>query len=367
MTRIDGFGTIDGLLAEACELNDSPAKIALLEQAVRLADSQNSIEESIEIRFTLMDAAAFGGASEKLIVAFSWVLATFDRDPELVDVARLLWKYKWVLGHAPDFPEISKTRLLGLCQDFKNRLLQHGYGLSSYYRYLDSIYTCLGDTKNATKYFKKWFNSERDDNSNCQACDLNAKVSQLIDLEQTEKALKLASPILNREMTCGSLPHAAYTNFLFPLAKAGKTELADQFSRLGYRLTTGKHDFLDDNATHLSFMTYRNELKRAANCFEKHLPMAISSGNPSNRLEFFAACFSFLEWLVGHNLKRAATLRVPKSIDVVADDGSLEPHELLAWFGEQVTELSSRFDKRNGNTHISSAIAERHDLVVNSG
>src|SRR5678809_1440314 len=52
---------LDKLQREAWELEASPAKVAILEQAVQLADSLGDLDESFSIRQDLIEAATFGG------------------------------------------------------------------------------------------------------------------------------------------------------------------------------------------------------------------------------------------------------------------------------------------------------------------
>src|SRR5439155_17014048 len=95
---------IDKLTEEAELTGHGPAKIGLLEEAVRLADTHGDTEAGFNIRLTLMEASSFAGRPDLLLVAFSWCLAQHDRDPDLFGDEDLLWKYKWVVNHLPDFP-----------------------------------------------------------------------------------------------------------------------------------------------------------------------------------------------------------------------------------------------------------------------
>jgi hypothetical protein len=82
------------LLAGAEGLRDSPEKVAVLEEAVRHADSAGTLELQYGAREGLAEAAYFGGAPDKAIVAYTWCLAQFDRHPGRFNEWRLLWRYK---------------------------------------------------------------------------------------------------------------------------------------------------------------------------------------------------------------------------------------------------------------------------------
>ena len=73
---------VDELYEQAYGLPDGPSKLALLEEAIRLADTHQDAALGDEIRADLVRAATFSGYPEKALVAFSWRLAQADRDPD---------------------------------------------------------------------------------------------------------------------------------------------------------------------------------------------------------------------------------------------------------------------------------------------
>src|SRR6266540_2526844 len=86
---------VDELLYEAAGLEDGPSKIALLEEAVRLADTHGDGYRGYEVRQQLIHTATFGGYPEKALVAFTWCLAQCDREREGRLDYTMMWKYKW--------------------------------------------------------------------------------------------------------------------------------------------------------------------------------------------------------------------------------------------------------------------------------
>ena len=63
------------LLGESYGLEDGDAQIALCEEAVRLADLKGDLKLQYAAREVFIRACIFGGASEKALVAFAWLLA----------------------------------------------------------------------------------------------------------------------------------------------------------------------------------------------------------------------------------------------------------------------------------------------------
>src|SRR5437868_5986567 len=105
---------LEKLQFESWGLEASPAKVAILEQAVQLADSLGDASESFDIRQQLIEAATFGGMEDRALVAFSWCLAQSDKDPDRFPEEDLLWKYKWILAGITDYPGISLAKIRGM-------------------------------------------------------------------------------------------------------------------------------------------------------------------------------------------------------------------------------------------------------------
>src|SRR4028119_2137094 len=117
------------LLGRAYDFEHGDQQIALTEEAVRLADIHGDLDLQIEAKMALVEAATFGGAPEKALVAFSWCLGQYDKNPDLISEYDLLWKYKWIVGHADAFPQISKIQIDGLLSDMTARYQRAGVSL----------------------------------------------------------------------------------------------------------------------------------------------------------------------------------------------------------------------------------------------
>src|SRR5262249_18653540 len=111
---------------KADDLPHGPAQVALLEEAVQLADSLKDVDLAYRVRSELMTAATFSGRPDIMLVAFSWCLAQYDRNPQQFDQHDLLWKYKWVIGNGYKFPEIDRPRLEALLADVERRYREAG-------------------------------------------------------------------------------------------------------------------------------------------------------------------------------------------------------------------------------------------------
>src|SRR5689334_5445333 len=119
------------LIGKARALGETLEAVAVLEEAVALADAHDDASLGYTARMRLIDTVAFTGQSDKTLVAFSWCLACADKlaqDPKYGEFSRteLLWKYKWVLEKLTQFPKIPRAQIYSALDDFQARCRKIG-------------------------------------------------------------------------------------------------------------------------------------------------------------------------------------------------------------------------------------------------
>lgn len=142
---------IEELLDEADDLEHGAAQLALTERAVELADTFGEVRVAYFARSKLVGTATFAGRADIAMVAFSWLLAKFDDDPEEYDSQELLWQYKWVLENVADFPTIPKEQIDHLFDDMKRRYKHAGSTLHAYWGIQRNNALIMGDKEHAKK------------------------------------------------------------------------------------------------------------------------------------------------------------------------------------------------------------------------
>ena len=353
---------LEELMIQAEELDNTPAKVAILEEAVREADALGDIDQAFYVRQELVRAATFSGYKEKAMVAFTWCLGQFDKDPDRFGDFDLLWQYKWVLGSITDFPQISREQIVRMQDDFESRLQTQGYGLrASHYLRFDN-FKDMGDMEVADDYFKKWRAAPNDMMADCRACEQNRMVDMHIAMRRDEQALKQAEPILQGRLSCAEIPHATYSKVLLPLMRLGRFEEARECYQKGYRMISRNQEFLLEAAEHLLFLVRDGELAKGARLLEKHLGWALASTALYRRLHFYLAAEALLLKLARKG--RPRKLRLPRELPCHRDDDTYQPAELAAWFTMQANELLERFDRRNGNDSKTRWAQELRELAA---
>ncbi len=283
---------VDELQDMASDLPNGPAKVALLEEAVHLADSLNDSDLAFSARDELMLAATFAGRPDITLVAFSWCLAQFDRDPQRFDHHSLLWKYKWVMGNSYNFPEISRSRLEALLADMERRFREAGSTLYPVALERRDLLVHFGERKPAQAAHADFRKCRRDFLSDCDACVASGNCYYHCFQRQWGRAVQAAQPVLGGRLTCAEQPHNMLANVLLPLFHLGRLDEAKEYQRQGYRLVSQGSQFVRQHAQHLRFVALIGDLAQAKRLLERHLPGALETVLLIERFEFLLAAQS---------------------------------------------------------------------------
>jgi hypothetical protein len=353
----------EDLVEQAADLGHTPQAVGLLEEAVRLADAAGEVYGAYHTRSQLVEAAVFSGFHEKALVAFSWMLAQADRDPDEFDTPNLLWQYKWILGNVSHYPQIPRRRILDLLDDFERRLTRHGHGLRSAHNLRMQAAMGMGELVEAERRLRQWIACSRDALADCPACELNSHVELLADLERDDEALFKAAPILRGRLSCAEVPHDTYGNLMRPLLRLGRLDQAREHYKVGYRLVSHSRAFIDALAEHLLLLAHDANWTAAAELLEKHLLWAAETADLNARFRFYLASWLLLEkWPQSAVAPRdfhlaAAPPEAPKS-------ATRNPTELAAWLRDETLHLASRFNQRNENDYYSQLIDKSRRLIA---
>lgn len=353
------------LILQAYRLGEGDTKIAVLEEATRLADICGDPKLAREARDQLVHAATFGGAPEKALVAFSWMLAQYDREGQQDEVSKLtvLWEYKWVLDSIANFPQIGKAQILAMLDDMAARYRRAGYSLRPNYLMRYRLYK-FWDEAEAARYFHKGHETPRDDMSDCRTCELNDVIGFALLEGDDERAVELAAPIIEGRMRCASIPKITYANLLLPLVRLGRMEGAVSLHREGYRLVAlAPKGSLSSAAEHLEFLVVTRNFDRAVRIFEKHLADASAIADAATKFDYYLASW-FLFDRLGESGR--ATLRlqhVPRSLPFHEEGGTYPVARLGAWFLGQCEALAAQFNARNESDYHTRSIRDTAALA----
>lgn len=344
------------LISQSLDLEDGEAQVSLGEEAVRLADLRGDLKLQYFAREVYVRACIFGGAEEKALVAFAWMLAQFDNNPGRFDQWAILWKYKWINGVICDFPQVPKKRICEMIDDLEQRAVRAGYGLRATTNERYRLEKFCDNKEKAIEYFRQLEDLPSDDLSNCPLCETDERVSFAIYCGNDERALEVALPIFTGDKKCGSVPHRTYANVLLPLIRLGRQKEALRYHAKGYSQIANNKGFLDRISDHLICLTLTENFHRAIMLIERHYTWTETTRNAFSRFHFFRAASLLFELLAER--EGSLTLSMPRSFPLYSQTEDYDCARLAAWFKQKAEAIARRFDARNETDFFMRTMAE---------
>lgn len=347
------------LMRRAQALGDGDEKIMTVEEAVRIADTGYDVKLQYEAREELIEAAFWGGETEKALVTYSWCLAQFDKYPEKFSEWQLLWRYKWIVNVIVNFPQIPKEQIYEMLDEMERRYLKAGYGLRVVYYYRYRIEKFFGNKDDAIKHFNRAQEISRDALSDCAACEVDERVTFQIYCENNELALRLAEPIFSGLHICRSVPHRTLAGILLPLVQMGRWAEARDYHTRGYHLISRDVIYLIYVSDHLIFLALDGDFDEATRLLESHFRWTTKSKSQYDKYTFYRAAWLLLE-LMSDAGQETIKLRMPESFPMYqySQNHHYRISQMKEWFEGLAREIGEKFDKRSGTNRFASELAE---------
>lgn len=336
----------EDLMEQAYDLPYSATKIALLERAAEIADLAGDIDSGYEAREAIVEAGSYGGFPMKAIVAYSWQLGQYDRNPDRFDARTLYWNYKWVIDDVPSFPDVPAEQIESLLQDLRSRYESYGVSERTYWYYRFRLSMYMGDLDQAGEALKAFRKLKRDEMSDCSACELDEQVRYLLRTGKDEAAVKKAKPIIEGRQRCAHIPHVTLPYLLLPLYRLGRGDEANAMRANSYRLIRDNLSFVQEFGEHIGYLSVVGP-HRALPLLERHLPQVESHEDPLSRMMFLLNAAALLRKL--NRTEESFVLNLPPSSKFyeLAD----KPEELRTKLEEEAFATVSALDTRNGNDY----------------
>lgn len=353
---------IESLRRQALGHPYGPVRIAFLEEAVRLADLSQDTDRGYQLRGQLVEAAAFGGAPEKLLVAFSWRLAHADRHPERYPDSALMWEYKWVLNRLVDFPQITRQQIEDMTEDMIGRYRRHGLGLRPIWKIRYFTAFDMGDVEAARSFRRKWQRTPAGKGNDCAACEVNSEVRYQVHSRRYRVALEKARPLLEGRLQCSMVPRATFARVLLPLLHLDRLKEAGEYHLRAYPQVADNPTFLSEQGQHLEFLALTGNFTRALGLVEKHLPFALQTRASADRFDFVRPALVLFERLRAKG-PPTVSLRLPESLSSLEEGGTYPVAALRDWCAEDCRDIARQFDRRNGNNANARRVEEARETV----
>lgn len=306
----------------------------------------------------LINAYLYSSESPKMLVPFARLLQEYDKDQSAFDewdAHSLFWQFKWIasaIGHSPEIPLESAV---GWLDEMERRYRIAGYSERPVREAELWLADATGDDERAGRAYARWQAADRDDMSDCHACELNSQGQYAVLRGDDTGALGVWQPVLSGEQTCAEEPHRVLASSLLPLVRTGRFDEARSAHLRGYRLARNKESLLPSVGRHIEFCALTGNESRGLEILADHAVHVAPLANLSDQLAFHGGILVLLRRLteLGHGQSPA-----------VPYEGS--PHtvsELYEVLRAASLGIARRFDARNGSTRVSERFLARIDAA----
>ncbi len=350
-------------LEEQKKLEYGAERIAVAEEAVRLADAGGFEVAAFDARLELVQSAVLGGYPEKGFIAFGWCAAKSKADPERFKESKslagifllgvdVLWTYKWMTLQVPWYPQITQAQMEETLRDMEARYIAHNISLRPLHMArVRCILETGGDPDEAKDFFRKWQFAPRDLYADCEACEISFQSYYYAERGDPERAIQEAAPLISGEKSCAEVPHNTYARLLDCALELDRKEDAARWHEIGYPMVQSNRDFVWNVSRHIAYLVKIGNLDKAQTLAERHLDWAVANRVIDRRMWYFA---SLRELFAAHDGPVQAKLS-PK-LSIYVESGSYDAAALTKFFADETAAMAKRFDERNGNTYVSDRI-----------
>jgi len=321
-------------------------RLELLAAAAKVLEDR-ALEGSVLIE--LSAAYAFGGERDRLPLVFGRLLKIYDEFPaELGGLThRIHWQLKWMtnaLVHNPDVPLATANRWL---TELESRYRQRGYSPRPVHILRSYLALSQGDMDVATVAMEASIAAPRDQMSDCDACERNGWGYWRGELGDVEGAIDFWSPIINGQKACAEEPHRVLSLALLPLVRLGRHDEARSAYLKGYPLARRNISLRPTVGRHIEFCALTGNEARGLEILAEHANwLTDQEDDVEHRFQFVGG--------VAVLLRRLALLGYDE-----VPVGSGTAASVLATLEKDLTAMSARYDRRNGNSVVSERLAAR--------
>lgn len=323
------------------------------------ADATRDTEVMFEVRMALITAAVFSGRSSIALPAFAWCLQRFREDPKQFSDQEyeLLWRFKWVVGAATDTHAVSLDKFHQLRQQMEELYHDCGYGLRAvHYKDFTNAVSC-GDVDRAAAAYDDFLDAPRDGMADCAACEPDNVVEYFDLIDEPEKVLVVAKPIIEKKLACAEVPERTYPKLLRSFALLSRYEEGDRHEKASYRLIKRKRNFLNFFGLHIAYLIHREKIDEAVRVFEDNCHLLADSYEPLANLQFLSAAHVLVDVMDSIGDRRSFSLAPSLADQCEIGDGSFS--DVAEQISRARLDLATKFDERNGSRFMSDDYVRR--------
>lgn len=326
-------------------------QLAAYQSAFQEADEAGAHDWRFFFRYKYLEESIFHDDCFKAIICFPEMLQIFDEHPEIQDEneSDLMTAFKWVIENMIHYHQISREEIERLFAEYRRRCEKYGYTLRTYYMKL-SKYLSHVDHDEAMKAYDQFHRARRGPGCDCQACEMNYDMEFALEMGDTESALRIAAPILEKKMRCAEVPHCSYGELAHHYLYKGDLDEAFYYGDLCKRLIEGKPEFLGTMGYLLELYSTRDSIE-GWRLMKETLPFFFASHDPLDRMTFARGMWRLLTIIASQD-EEGCTQNVDLCrLPLPKDERGVKLADCAQWAYTFAEEQSRLLDERNGTSY----------------
>ncbi len=326
--------------------------IALLQQAIQIADKNNDLDWAIDLRSYLIRKESATSTCVHSPLAFAWILEVCDEYPEDFPDAEFMGLYEWMLGAVNCNTNISLEQTRNVAIDLEKRLEKNGMSKRGLYFCLAEFAQNRGDVALGSQYIDMAKNEPKDDEED-EVVEYDYSIERASILGDFDEAVGLMNQMELKKLSSFSLPFESYCAMAYFMARK-------EDSRATIYLEKAKEAFYKIEGVNSSMLFSMTRFIYTMHLLKDDLRFSMFELVAEWQVgaeDFLQMAFcQHISVVFGNGGTRAFKLS-PK-LPYYRQDGIYDLSVLSDYYKEVALEFSSKFDKRNGNNHCCSELIQ---------
>lgn len=323
-------------------------RLRYLKKCIFAADRAKNYKNALALRFQYIQESVFNDDNFKAQIMFPEYMALFNSHPDEHDPLSFMTAFKWIIEDLADFYQISAEKAEEYFEKFKEYCIKFGYSMRTYYLKKITYYS-IADFEKIHDLIKLFRQSERDDLSDCNACEMNVDIQTELEFGSEEKAVKMLTNMIQRNISCAEVPQTTYGKCVQRFTKIGDLEEAEHYADLLMPMIKNNNNFLME-ISHILLLKSYTSPNEAYSIFCKYLEVFLKTKNPKMKFHFANAAAKFFE-NINKTENEEITMKLPRTFELYNEDNFYDANEMSEYFRDIASDIARKFDDRNGNTY----------------
>lgn len=323
-------------------------RLRYLKKCIVTADYRGNTADALDLRYKYIKESVFNGDSFSALIMFPEYMSLFNANEELHSALSFMTAFRWIMEEISGYYQVSAKKVSEYFEKYKEYLSRFGYTLKSYYM-LRSRYLMLYRPEEINENLKLYRECSTDDLSDCIACELDAEIRAELLAGSEEKAVRLLSSMMQRNISCPDVPRKTFGSFVDHFTRIGDLDEADYYADLLIPMLNVSPDSLAE-AGHVLLLKSYTAPNSAYSIFCRYLDVFIRSKNPGMKFSFAKGAAGFFE-NINRDENELITMKLPRTFELFNEENQYDPDIMFDYFHCIASDIAEKFDKSTGTTY----------------